>query len=93
MLVLGANLAKGPGSAQVPARSIVAVAVARLFLLPVAGTAMVVASHSLGLLNHLDRTAFVVMMLMHAVPTALMLHSIATMCNDNQDQVASVLFW
>jgi hypothetical protein len=33
------------------------------------------------------------MMLIHAVPTALMLHGMATMHSDKEDEVATILFW
>ena len=93
MLVLGANLASGPGATAVPTRSIVAVALGRLVLLPLSGLALVAGAYRLGLLANLDSTALVVMLLMWAVPTALMVHSVATMFQNKQDEVASMLFW
>ena len=93
MLVLGANLSSGPGSALVPPAAIIAVAFGRLVALPLLGTALIVGAQHFGMLVGLDATAIIVMLLMWAVPSALMLHSVATMLGNKPDEIASILFW
>ncbi|GAX80754.1 hypothetical protein CEUSTIGMA_g8189.t1 [Chlamydomonas eustigma] len=93
MLMLGANLSKGPGAGEVPALSLICTVIARLVVLPTVGTACILGAHSLGLLKQCDPTVLVVMLLTHAVPTALMLHGMATMYSDKEDEVANILFW
>ncbi len=55
MLVLGANLAKGPGAGKgMPLRCVAATCVCRLVLLPLAGTGLVLAMRAGGMLNDLQ---------------------------------------
>ncbi|KAG1662459.1 hypothetical protein FOA52_009667 [Chlamydomonas sp. UWO 241] len=88
MLVLGANLQKGPGVGAVPAASVAAAALGRLVLLPLVGTALIAAAAAAGWLKSMDPTALVVMMMMNAMPTALMVHNVATMLGNREDEDA-----
>ncbi len=79
--------------ARVPRATIVATLLGRLLLLPLAMTCVILFSHRLGFLQGIDQTALVVMMMMNATPTALMVHSVATMLQNKADDIASILFW
>ena len=93
MLVLGANLSKGPGAGSVPVATVLAVTIGRLIILPLVGSTLIVGSHRMGMLAGLNVTAIVVMMMMWAMPSALMIHSIATIIGNRPDEVATILFW
>jgi len=93
LLVLGANLASGPGSAGVPAATIIAITIGRLVMLPVLGVVTVLGASRMGWLASMDRTSVFVLLLMWAVPSALMIHSVSTMFQNKPDEVAAILFW
>ncbi|KIZ04264.1 hypothetical protein MNEG_3690 [Monoraphidium neglectum] len=93
-LVLGANLAEGPGNAQVPMRVLVASCFSKLVLHPLAGAALVLLSLRAGLLPaDMDPAIPLVMMIVWATPTAVLVHALATMMQNGADQVASLLFY
>lgn len=93
-LVLGANLAEGPGTSQVPVRVLVGTCVSKLLLHPLAGMTLVMGSLHAGLLPaDLDPLIPLVMMLVWAPPTAVLVHALATMMQNGADQVAAVLFY
>jgi predicted permease len=48
LLMLGVTLSKGPGEAKVPARVVLGVAAVRLVVLPLPGTAWLVAAKATG---------------------------------------------
>ncbi|KAF6259145.1 auxin efflux carrier [Scenedesmus sp. NREL 46B-D3] len=93
-LVLGANLAEGPGAAQVPPKFLLSMIAGKLLLHPLAGMVLVLGALQLHLLPQgLDPLAPLVMMTAWATPTAVLVHSLATMLQNGEDQVSCYLFW
>ncbi|MEW5314142.1 MAG: hypothetical protein WDW38_005661 [Sanguina aurantia] len=92
-LVLGANLSKGPGISKLPPRLFLSLIISRQVVMPLVGTAMVMGAYSSGMLGALDPMALMVMLIIHSMPTALMVHSIATQLRNREDDVSAVLFW
>ncbi|WIA28085.1 hypothetical protein OEZ86_010668 [Tetradesmus obliquus] len=93
-LVLGANLAEGPGAAQVPPKFLLSMIAGKLLLHPLAGMALVLGALKLQLLPQgLDPLVPLVMMMVWATPTAVLVHSLATMLRNGEDQVSCYLFW
>lgn len=69
LLVLGANLAAGPGPGHLPAHSVLGVLATRLVLLPLLGSTAVLTAQHTGLINMQDPLALVVMMVAWSTPT------------------------
>ncbi|KAG2498465.1 hypothetical protein HYH03_003719 [Edaphochlamys debaryana] len=96
LLVLGANLATGPGVAagRLPGSCVVAAVLARLVALPLACGAALLAAWKAGLLPaSTEPLGLLVMLAMHATPTAVLVHSMATLYGNAEDEVAALLFW
>lgn len=94
MLNMGAALAQGPGRCSPPTRLVVGVAAARLLVLPALGAGWLLAARAAGWLPALPDPAFVlVMLLQNAVPTALNVHTLATMYRSRDAEVGATLFW
>jgi len=93
LLVLGANLSHGPGSAQLPLKSILGVVVCRLLLLPMLGCFLVQVAQESGVIQMQDPLALVVMMVVWSTPTAIMVHSLASVHENGEDEVSALLFW
>jgi hypothetical protein len=101
LLVLGANLANGPPLADgrhLPWRTVAAVVGTKLLLMPVLGLAVVLGTQRVGLLGPVtDPLAVLVMLVAWSTPTALLVHSLALLHRDGEDevadQVAALLFW
>eukprot|EP00798_Chlamydomonas_sp_ICE-L_P014763 gene14763-20814_t len=94
MIVLGANLAKGPGvGSTLRCSSIVLTCIGRLLLMPLLSIGMVAIPYAAGWLGLIEPMAVIVMMITHATPTALMVHSISSMFQNKEDDVANLMFW
>lgn len=93
LLVLGANLARGPGVAKISWTTIAAISTMRLLILPCVGIGLVVGACKWGLMKSNDPNLILVLLLMNAVPTALLVHNLSTLYNNRADDVAAVLFW
>ncbi|KXZ51198.1 hypothetical protein GPECTOR_13g685 [Gonium pectorale] len=95
LLVLGANLAAGPGVAagRLPPAAALATVATRLLVLPAVCGAALLAAWGAGHLPGTDPLAVLVMLVMHATPTAVLVHSMATIFSNAEDEVAALLFW
>ncbi|GLC46287.1 hypothetical protein PLESTB_000995100 [Pleodorina starrii] len=96
LLVLGANLSRGPGVAagRLPGACVAAAVATRLVLLPAVCGAALLGAWRAGLLPAgTDPLAMLVMFIMHATPTAVLVHSMATIFSNAEDEVAALLFW
>lgn len=93
LLMMGATLAKGPGKACPPWRVVVGVCTARLLLLPLLGTGWILLAHKTGWLVAPDSMFLLVMLIQNAVPTALNVHTLATLYANREEEVAALLFW
>ncbi|CAI5517681.1 unnamed protein product [Closterium sp. Naga37s-1] len=71
LLVLGANLVKGPGASALPMRTTLAVVVTRLVVVPLLGIAIVLCADRLGLLPPGDKMFRFVLLLQHAMPSSI----------------------
>jgi predicted permease len=71
LLVLGANLAAGPGPGHLPLHSVLAVVATRLVLLPLLGCGEVLGAQQSGLIDMTDPLALVVMMVAWSTPTGM----------------------
>lgn len=69
LLVLGANLAAGPGPGNIPTHSALVVVATRLVLLPLLGCAAVLTAQRTGLISMQDPLTLVVMMVAWSTPT------------------------
>lgn len=94
MLNMGAVLSQGPGRCSPPARVVVGVAAARLLVLPALGVGWLIAARAAGWLAASPDPAFVlVMLLQNSVPTALNVHTLATISRCRDAEVGATLFW
>uniref|UniRef100_A0A383VRR9 Auxin efflux carrier n=1 Tax=Tetradesmus obliquus TaxID=3088 RepID=A0A383VRR9_TETOB len=93
LLVLGANLAAGPGPEHLPLHSVLAVVATRLVLLPLLGCGVVLGAQGSGLIDVQDPLALVVMMVAWSTPTAILVHSLASVHRHGEDEVSALLFW
>jgi len=93
MMVLGANLAKGPPPCQLPLFNIIAVAVVRLLIAPMVGVTVVIVSVHTGVVQPPDSFFMFVLMLQHCMPTAINMHTVATLHQNGVAEVTTVLFW
>jgi predicted permease len=69
LVVLGANLAAGPGPGHLPLHSVLTVVATRLVLLPLLGCGAVLGTQQSGLIDMQDPLALVVMMVAWSTPT------------------------
>lgn len=93
MMVLGANLSKGPPPCQLPVINIVAVAAVRLLIAPMVGVSIVIASVHSGIVHPPDSFFMFVLLLQHCMPTAINMHTVATLHQNGVAEVTTVLFW
>eukprot|EP00873_Tetraselmis_striata_P022138 jgi/Tetstr1/442402/TSEL_030528.t1 len=93
MMVLGANLSKGPPPCQLPVINIVAVAAVRLLIAPLVGVSIVIASVHSGIVVPPDSFFMFVLLLQHCMPTAINMHTVATLHQNGVAEVTTVLFW
>lgn len=93
LLVLGATLEKGPGQARVPARMTVSLCVARLVVLPLVGSVLILGAWHLRLFTPPDLVFVLVMMLSWTAPAAMNVHTFATLHSNGEPEVAALLFW
>ncbi|KAF6264393.1 membrane transport protein-domain-containing protein [Scenedesmus sp. NREL 46B-D3] len=93
MLMLGATLAKGPGRCCPPLRVVLGVTGARLLLLPVLGTGWLLLASKAGWLVAPDSVFLLVLLLQSSVPTALNVHTLATLNSNREEEVGALLFW
>mmetsp|Transcript_39159 Transcript_39159/g.92763 ORF Transcript_39159/g.92763 Transcript_39159/m.92763 type:complete len:488 (-) Transcript_39159:211-1674(-) len=93
MMVLGANLSKGPPPCDLPAFNIAAVAVVRLLVAPLFGVSIVIASVHANIVRPPDSFFMFVLMLQHCMPTAINMHTVATLHQNGVAEVTTVLFW
>ena len=92
MIALGGSLARGPGAA-VPVRAIVSVIAVRLVVLPVAGSACVLALRAWGAFSAPDAMFTLVALLQQAMPSALNVFTLAAVHGNQAAAVATLLFW
>ena len=90
---LGAVLHKGPGKAAVGWPSIGGVIFARLALVPVLGSVMVLGGAKLGVFAPLNPLLLFVLLLQNTSPTAINIQAIATMHGNHENEMAVLLFW
>jgi auxin efflux carrier family protein len=93
MVTLGAALARGPGSAHVSARAVIALIAIRLLVLPTLGAAIVLSLRSMDLWSERSPMFTLVLLLQHAMPSALNIHTVAALHGNHESAVASMLFW
>uniref|UniRef100_A0A383VGS0 Uncharacterized protein n=1 Tax=Tetradesmus obliquus TaxID=3088 RepID=A0A383VGS0_TETOB len=93
MLMLGATLAKGPGRCCPPLRVVLGVTAARLLLLPLLGTGWLLLASKAGWLLAPDSVFLLVMLIQNSVPTALNVHTLATLNSNREEEVGALLFW
>jgi predicted permease len=97
LLVLGANLANGPqlaNGAHLPALNVAGVIASKLILSPLIGLAVVLSAQKLGLLGVApDPLAVLVMMVSWSTPTAILVHSLALVHKNGEDEVSALLFY
>eukprot|EP00884_Botryococcus_braunii_P000591 jgi/Botrbrau1/10532/Bobra.7_1s0013.1 len=93
MLLVGAVLNRGPTSPHLPARLILGVIVFRLVLMPLFGMALVLFLEWVGIFKAPDPLFHVVLMMVHGMPTAIQLNTVATLRKSGEAEVSTLLFW
>lgn len=94
LMNLGAALYQGPGGTEVSWVAIGGLMVIRLVALPVLGTLCVLGARSAGVWSSGGDPMFeLVMLLQHAMPSALNLYTLAAMHGNNDKVIAAMLFW
>eukprot|EP00850_Spirogloea_muscicola_P016095 SM000128S26228 [mRNA] locus=s128:207799:216800:+ [translate_table: standard] len=71
LIVLGGNLAGGPGSSSVPAGRTFAIVFARLFIMPAIGLSVVLFADKLGWIPPDNKLLRFILMLQHAMPSSI----------------------
>ena len=92
LLTLGASLSRGPGAA-VPWRMVFALCFLRLILLPVLGALCVFGLRAAGAFTPPNRMFMLVLLLQHAMPTALNVYTLASVKDNYAPEVATISFW
>jgi predicted permease len=95
LLTLGASLSRGPGAA-VPVATLISVCVIRVVLLPVAGAGCVFGLRAAGVFHEPaagGRMYMFVLLLQHAMPSALNVYTLARVKKNHAEEVATMLFW
>ncbi|GIL57526.1 hypothetical protein Vafri_12737 [Volvox africanus] len=93
LLILGATLANGPGAARVPLRVIALVNMTRLALLPLLGLALVMGTYAARVFEAPDPIYLLVLLIQNTAPTAIMVHTMASVHANCAGEVSSILFW
>eukprot|EP00238_Polyblepharides_amylifera_P008235 CAMPEP_0196585868 /NCGR_PEP_ID=MMETSP1081-20130531/52354_1 /TAXON_ID=36882 /ORGANISM="Pyramimonas amylifera, Strain CCMP720" /LENGTH=391 /DNA_ID=CAMNT_0041907561 /DNA_START=316 /DNA_END=1488 /DNA_ORIENTATION=+ len=93
MAVLGANLSKGPPACKLPFINVAAVVVCRLIIAPCIGVPIVVAAVKYGIVKPPDQLFVFVLLLQHCMPTAINMHTVATLHQNGVAEVTTALFW
>ncbi|KAK8558305.1 hypothetical protein V6N13_038778 [Hibiscus sabdariffa] len=100
LLALGGNLVDGPGpgSSRIGLRTLVAIIVVRLCLVPPAGLGIVMLADKLGFLPAGDKMFRFVLLLQHSMPTSVLsgknrTHSAVANLRGCGKEAAAVLFW
>ncbi|CAI5512615.1 unnamed protein product [Closterium sp. Naga37s-1] len=93
LLVLGANLVKGPGASALPIRTTLAVVVTRLVVVPLLGIAIVLSADRLGLLPPGDKMFRFVLLLQHAMPSSIQIGTACSLRGFGEQEVSAVLFF
>nr|UDP26494.1 pin-formed-like 6 protein [Tulipa gesneriana] len=94
LLALGGNLVDGPGpgSSRLGFRTTVAIILARLLLVPLAGLGIVTLADKLGLLPEGDKMFKFVLLLQHTMPTSVLSGAVANLRGCGKES-AAILFW
>lgn len=93
MIGIGGALSRGPGHTKVSWRAIVALAVIRLVILPAVGGWAVLKGQHHGLWADNGKMFTLVLALQQAMPTALNVHTMASVHRNHEEVVATLLFW
>ncbi|XP_021291694.1 protein PIN-LIKES 6 [Herrania umbratica] len=94
LLALGGNLVDGPGpgSSRIGLRTLVAIIIGRLCLVPPAGLGIVTLADKLGFLPANDKMFRFVLLLQHTMPTSVLSGAVANLRGCGKE-AAAVLFW
>ncbi|PNH03864.1 hypothetical protein TSOC_010037, partial [Tetrabaena socialis] len=82
-----------PGAARVPLRLTALVTATRLALLPLFGLAMVMGAYALRLFEAPDPIYLLVLLIHNTAPTAVLVHTMASVQRNRPEEVSSILFW
>ncbi|EFJ49477.1 hypothetical protein VOLCADRAFT_104342 [Volvox carteri f. nagariensis] len=93
LLLLGATLANGPGAGRVPFRVIGLVNITRLTLLPLLGLGVVMGAYAVRLFEAPDPIYLLVLLIQNTAPTAIMVHTMASVHGNRAEEVSAILFW
>ncbi|KAL4436934.1 hypothetical protein ABPG75_004073 [Micractinium tetrahymenae] len=93
--ILGAVLCRGPGAGgrDLGWRPCVMMALLRMGLMPAVGAVIVIGSNKLGLWTPLNPVFTFVLLLQWAVPTANQMQNLASMHNNNEQAMGTLIFW
>ncbi|KAK8485397.1 hypothetical protein V6N11_037094 [Hibiscus sabdariffa] len=94
LLALGGNLVDGPGpgSSRIGVRTLVAIIIGRLILVPPAGLGIVTLADKLGFLPEGDKMFRFVLLLQHSMPTSVLSGAVANLRGYGKE-AAAALFW
>jgi len=93
MLALGGNLTGGPGNSKLGLRTIVAIIIARLFLVPPVGLGIVTLADKLGFIPAGNKMFRFVLLLQHTMPTSILSGAVANLRGFAEKEATAILFW
>ncbi len=79
--------------AQLKWQLAVATVLCRLVILPLCGMCLIGVPYKLGWFSGLPPMAILVMLIVHSTPTAIIVHGIAVMHRNREDDLAALLFY
>ncbi|KAL2522377.1 Auxin efflux carrier family protein [Forsythia ovata] len=93
MLVLGGMLAEGPNESKLGLRTTIGIIVARLLVLPLVGTGVVLLADRLKFLIPGDQMYRFVLLLQYTTPSAILLGAVASLRGYAVSEASALLFW
>lgn len=93
MLVLGGMLAEGPNESKLGLRTTIGIIVARLLVLPLVGSGVVLLADKLKFLIPGDQMYRFVLLLQYTTPSAILLGAVASLRGYAVSEASALLFW
>lgn len=91
--LLGAVIYRGPGKSELSWKIMIGVIVIRLIIQPALMTGLVMGMLKSGVLPELDELAVMMMLLAHAVPTAINMSTFVVLYNHGVQEMSAILFY
>ncbi|KAJ7195406.1 hypothetical protein O6H91_09G040900 [Diphasiastrum complanatum] len=93
MLVLGGVLSGGPGRSELGLRTTIGICFTRLVILPLVGFGVIFLAYQLGFVPKKDKMFLFVLLLQHAMPSAILSGAMTSLRGYGESEASAVLFW